>query len=104
MRGATPRRVPARLDFGGDDGRAESWGSLESLTPAGARLVTLAELARGREVALTFELAGRRFESVRARVAHAALDEDGFCAAELDFLDVLARRDLAKILLDVLSR
>lgn len=101
---ALPRRLPARLAFGLEDGRAESWGSLESLTPAGAGLSTLAHLARGQEVTLSFELAGQVFEGLRARVTDAVFDEDGFCAARVDFLDILARRDLSKILLDVLSR
>jgi hypothetical protein len=101
---ATPARVPVRLDFGPDDGRAESWGSLESLTPAGARLSTLARLSRGQPVLLTFELGGETFTELRARVTHAAVDPDGFCEAELDFADILARRKLAALLLDVLSR
>lgn len=100
----TPRRVPARLGFGADDGRAESWGSLEALTPSGARLSTLARLERGQEVALSFELAGEPFAELRARVTGASVDADGFCEAELDFLDILARRRLARLLLDVLSR
>jgi hypothetical protein len=32
------------------------------------------------------------------------VDPDGFSEAELDFADILARRKLAALLLDVLSR
>jgi hypothetical protein len=99
-----PRLIPARLDFGAEDGRAESWGKLMSLTPAGAQLTTLARLTRGQTVILAFEVNGEPFSELHARVMAADEDADGFCAAELDFTDILARRRLSTILLDALSR
>jgi hypothetical protein len=99
-----PGRLPARLDFGADDGRAPSWGRLEALSPGGARLLTLARLERGQTVLLSFELAGEDFRELPARVVASEADADGFCAAELDITAPRERRRLARILLDVLSR
>ena len=100
----TPDRLPARLDFPAEDGRAPGWGKLDSLTPGSARLTTLAGLLRGQVVLLTFEVGGERFRELPARVAGSEPDADGFCAADLDFTDQRERRRLAKVLLDVLSR
>lgn len=99
-----PQRLPAKLDFGADTGLEAGWGRLETLAAAGAVVTTLSPLSRGGRLLLSFEVAGEPFKELRARVVHAERDDDGFCRAELDFLDAVDRRRLAACLLDVLSR
>ena len=96
--------LPVLLRFEPAAARQDGWGRLVSLTSGGAELSTATRLVVGEGVLLTFELAGDRFEGVRARVAHAEYDADGHRLAELLFTDEVERRRLAKSLTDVLSR
>lgn len=96
--------LPVLLRFAPAAARQDGWGRLERLTSGGADLSTATRLVAGEGVLLSFELAGERFESLRARVSHAEDDADGHRLAELRFLDELQRRRLAKALTDVLSR
>ena len=96
--------LPVLLRFAGEAARQDGWGRLVALTSGGAELSTAARLVVGEVVLLSFELAGDRFEGVRARVAHAEDDADGHRLAELRFTDEVERRRLAKALTDVLSR
>jgi hypothetical protein len=100
----SPGRLPVKLSFVAEDGRADAWGRLAWLSAAGAEIETLAALSPGERVLLSFEVNGETFESARARVDHAQTDSDGFCSAELLFEDPLDKRRLAKTLLDALSR
>lgn len=96
--------IPVLLRFAPAAARQEGWGRLVSLTSGGAELSTATRLVVGEGVFLSFELAGDRFEGVRARVAHAEDDSEGHRLAELLFTDEVERRRLAKALTDVLSR
>ncbi|MFI5361148.1 MAG: hypothetical protein ACHQ49_04190 [Elusimicrobiota bacterium] len=96
--------LPVLLRFEPAAARLDGWGRLVSLTSGGAELATATRLAVGEGALLTFELAGERFEGIRARVAHAEFDADGHRLAELRFIDEVQRRRLAKALTDVLSR
>lgn len=96
--------IPVLLRFGPESSRLEGWGRLARLTSGGAELSTAVRALKGEYVFLSFELAGRAFEEVRARVAHAEDDADGHRLAELSFTDEVQRRELAKALVDVLSR
>ena len=96
--------LPVLLRFAPAAARLEGWGRLVSLTSGGAEVSTATRLVVGEGVFLSFEVAGDRFEGVRARVAHAEDDDDGHRLAELIFTDEVERRRLAKALTDVLSR
>ena len=96
--------LPVLLRFAPSAARTDGWGRLAALTSGGAELSTATRLVAGEAVLLSFELAGDRFEDVRARVAHAEDDADGHRLAELRFTDEVERRRLAKALTDVLSR
>jgi hypothetical protein len=96
--------LPVLLRFEPAAARQDGWGRLVRLTSGGAELSTATRLVVGEGVLLSFELAGDRFEGVRARVAHAEDDDDGHRLAELLFTDEVERRRLAKALTDVLSR
>lgn len=93
-----PFLVPALLRFPGSAARQDSWGRLLKLTAGGADVSTLAALAKGDKVIVTFELGGERL-SLSASV-HYAYDD----GAELRWTDMKERRGLAKVLVDVLSR
>lgn len=97
-------RLPVLLRFAPAAARQDGWGRLVSLTSGGAELSTATRLVVGEDVFLSFELAGDRFEGVRARVAHAEDDADGHRLAELRFTDDLERRRLARALTDILAR
>ena len=99
-----PRDLPAQLAFEPALSRPDAWGRLESLSAAGARLLTLARVERGERVLLSFEVNGERFDALDARVAHRELDPDGYSLVELDFTRPTERRRLSGALLDVLSR
>jgi hypothetical protein len=96
--------VPVLLRFAPSAARLDGWGRLVRLTSGGAELATSTRLVIGEVVLLSFELAGDRFEEVRARVVHAEDDADGHRLAELTFTDEVQRRKLAKALTDVLAR
>jgi len=96
-----PARLPVKLRCAAEE---RGWGRLESLTPSRARLVTLCEIHRHETIELSFELFGERVEDAAARVDYRSRDEDGFWTADVDFLDPLLKRRLAKTLADVLSR
>ena len=96
--------LPVLLGFEPSAARQDGWGRLVRLTSGGAELATAARLVAGEGVILSFELAGDRFEGVRARVAHAEDDADGHRLVELRFTDEVERRRLARALTDVLSR
>ena len=96
--------LPVLLRFAPAAARQEGWGRLVRLTSGGAELSTATRLVAGEGLFLSFELAGDRFEGIRARVAHAEDDVDGHRLAELAFTDAVERRRLAQALTDVLSR
>ena len=98
------RRVPAKLEFAQTAARLEGWGWLSELAASGARLVSAAELRRDERLLLSFELAGEPFEKLSSRVRWVERDEDGYWDAELSFTDEVARRRLARRLLEVLAR
>ena len=95
--------VPALLRFPGSASRQDSWGRLLTLTAGGAHLSTAARLDKGDRLQLVFELGGERLR-IAARVHHAFDDDDGHRVAELCWNDLVERRRLARILLDVLSK
>ena len=96
--------LPVLLRFAPAAARQDGWGRLVTLTSGGAELSTATRLVVGEVVLLSFELAGDRFDGVRARVVHAEDDSEGHRLAELLFTDEVERRRLAKALTDVLAR
>jgi hypothetical protein len=98
-----PAMIPVRLSFPGGAARQDAWGRLTVLTGGGAEVSTLARLAAGERVLLSFEVGAERFAEVRARVSAAEDDADGHRLAELRFEDPLQRRALARALTDLLS-
>jgi hypothetical protein len=99
-----PRDLPVTLAFEPSASREAAWGRLESLSPAGASLLTLARLSAHDRLQLSFEVNGERFEALDADVARVELDPDGYTLAELDFARPTDRRRLSAALLDALSR
>lgn len=98
-----PFLVPALLRFPGSSARQDSWGRLIAITAGGAELSTPAGLAKGEAVLVRFELGGERL-TIAARVRHVRDDDDGQPLAELAWDDLVERRRLARVLLDVLAR
>ncbi len=98
-----PFLVPALLRFPGGAARQDAWGRLVKITAGGAELSTGASLARGESVIVRFHLGGERLE-IAARVHHSGRDDDGQCLAELSWSDMVERRRLARVLLEVLSK
>ena len=96
--------VPVLLRFEPASARQDAWGRLTRLTSGGAEMSTATRLVRDEGVLLSFDLGGVGFEEIRARVAHAEDDVDGYRLVELRFLDEAKRRALAKALIDVLAR
>ncbi len=104
MRRASPAAVPALLRFAPGLGRLDGWGRLQELSSSFAVVSTLTVLARRERVLLSFEVAGERYREVGAEVVWVQSDSDGFCVAELRFVDEVEKRRLARTLLEVLSR
>lgn len=98
-----PFLVPALLRFPGSSARQDSWGRLLKITAGGGELSTATRLSKGEIVLLQFDLGAERMR-VAARVHHAYDDDDGQCVAEVRWSDMVERRRLALVLLDVLSR
>lgn len=98
-----PFFVPALLRFSGSAARSDGWGRLLQITAGGAELSTGTRLVKGTDVSVAFELGGERL-AVAARVSHSEDDDDGHILAELRWTDMVTRRRLARVLLDVLSR
>ena len=98
-----PYLVPALLRFPGSSARQDSWGRLLKITAGGAQLSTAARLAKGEVLLAQFELGGEKL-LVRARVHHAGDDDDGQRLAELCWVDMVERRRLARVLLEVLAK
>ena len=98
-----PFFLPALLRFPGAAARQDGGGRLMKITAGGAELSTAASLVKGEDVSLHFELAGERLR-LAARVHHAENDDDGHCLAELRWTDMVERRLLARVLIDVLAR
>lgn len=95
--------IPVIVRFPGASARQDSWGRLLKLTAGGAELSTGAKLAKGESVLVKFELGGERL-LISARVHGAYDDDDGHRVAELRWTDMVERRRLARVLLEVLSR
>jgi hypothetical protein len=78
------------------------WGRLAYLSPSDAELVSHFHLPEGAELALDFELGGALFPAVRARIAEAAHDREGYHNYRLVILDreqsSLLRAAIAKAL------
>lgn len=104
MNARAPSLIPVLVRFPGGAARQDAWGRLLSLTAGGANLSTAADLRKGEDMTLSFELGGEQFRAVPARVSFVEPDVDGQSLAELRFTDELERRRLSKVLLDVLSR
>jgi hypothetical protein len=98
-----PFLVPVLLRFPGSSARQDSWGRLLKITAGGGELSTASRLSKGEMVTLQFDLGGERMR-IAARVHHAYDDDDGQRVAELRWNDMVERRRLARVLLDVLSR
>ena len=98
-----PFLVPALLRFPGSAARQDAWGRLIKITAGGAELSTAARFAKGESVLVQFELGGERLK-IAARVHHSYDDADGSRVAELRWNDMVERRRLARVLVDVLSR
>jgi hypothetical protein len=98
-----PFFVPALLRFPASAARQDGWGRLIQITAGGAELSTAVHLEKGTDVELQFELGGERL-SLSGRVLHAERDDDGHCLADLRWTDMLERRRLARVLIDVLAR
>lgn len=98
-----PVLVPALLRFPGSSARQDAWGRLLKITAGGAELSTGARLAKGEALHVQFELGGERL-LIAARVNRADDDADGHRAAELRWSDMVERRRLARVLIDMLSR
>lgn len=98
-----PFLVPVLLRFPGSSARQDAWGRLLQITAGGAELSTAAPLAKGEELLLLFELGGERLR-MPARVHHSENDDDGQRVAELRWNDMVERRRLARVMLDVLSK
>jgi hypothetical protein len=95
--------VPALLRFPGSAARQDSWGRLLKITAGGAELSTAAALTKGEMVLVAFELGGEKL-LILARVHHAGKDDDGRPLAELAWSDMVERRRLARVLLEVLAK
>lgn len=104
MRARAAASLPARLDFAPEEGRAEGWGRLVELSPAGAVLLTQTLLARRDRVRLTFAVGEEKFRELRAEVEFCSADAEGYSEAELRFLDPLERKRLARSLLEAMTR
>ena len=98
-----PFLVPALLSFPGSAARQDAWGRLLKITAGGCELSTPALLAKGDLLHIEFELCGEQLR-IAARVHHVRDDDDGQRAAELRWNDMVERRRLARVLLDVLAR
>ncbi|PIR15239.1 MAG: hypothetical protein COV48_15440 [Elusimicrobia bacterium CG11_big_fil_rev_8_21_14_0_20_64_6] len=98
-----PFLVPALLRFPGSSARLDSWGRLLKVTAGGGELSTAARLVKGEIVLVFFELGGERLK-IPACVHYAYDDDDGQRVAELRWNDMVERRRLARVLVDVLSR
>lgn len=95
--------VPVVVRFPGSAARQDAWGRLLKLTAGGAELSTAANLGKGENLILLFELGGERLK-MSARVYDAYDDDDGHRVAELRWTDMVERRRLARVLVEVLSR
>ena len=98
-----PSLIPALLRFPGSSARQDSWGRLLRITAGGAELSTPAVLSKGEIVQIVFELGGEKL-MIPARVHHAGKDDDGQPLAELVWSDMVKRRRLARVLLEVLAK
>lgn len=103
LRTRSASRLPVLLAFP-DGARMEGWGRFIELSASTATLSTHSSLVRLERVLLTFELNGENFAELPARVAHQEPDQDGYTLAELTFTDEVAKRRLARVLADLLSR
>lgn len=95
--------VPVVVRFPGASARQDSWGRLLKINAGGAELSTAAKLSKGENLVLAFELGGERLK-ILARVHDAYDDDDGHRVAELRWTDMVERRRLARVLVEVLSR
>lgn len=95
--------VPALLKFPGSSARLDSWGRLLKITAGGAELSTASPLAIKESVLVQFELGGERL-CIRASVHHASDDQDGGHVIALRWDDLVERRRLARVLLNVLAQ
>lgn len=98
-----PFFVPVLLRFPGAAARQDGWGRLLKITAGGAELSTAAPLWRGDLLSAQFELGGERLR-VSARVGSVAKDDDGQTWAELRWADMVERRRLARVLVELLAR
>ena len=76
------------------------WGRLVRLSPDDADLASQFELASGRVLALSFELGGKGYEDIRARIGRALRDRDGYFNYSLTFLDPAQSAALRSAMID----
>lgn len=98
-----PFLVPVLLRFPGASARQDGWGRLLKITAGGAELSTATVLTRGELLSAQFELDGERLR-VAARVESVERDDDGQLLAELRWADLVERRRLARVLVEMLAR
>lgn len=98
-----PKLIPALLRFAGSDARQDSWGRLLKLTAGGAVVSTLSPLAKDEVVGVSFEL-GAESVTVPGVVDFARRDDDGGWVAELRWRDMVERRRIARVLIELLAR
>jgi hypothetical protein len=91
------------LRFAGTSARQDAWGRLLKITAGGAELSTSARLLKGETLSVKFELGGEVLR-VAAEISHVGKDDDGQALAELRWTDMVERKRLAAVLLDVVSR
>lgn len=104
MKRSSATTVPTLLRFAPEIGRLDGWGRLQEISSAHAVVSTLTVLSRRERVLLSFEISGERYKEIPAEVVNCDRDADGYCVAELRFLDEVEKRRLARTLLEVLSR
>lgn len=76
------------------------WGRFARLSPDDADLSSQFRLAQGGELSLSFELAGRDFGEIRARIVRALRDRDGYYAYFLVFSDPAQSEALRSALIE----
>ena len=96
--------LPVLIEFEPGLFKREAWGRIERLSHEGASLATLAPIAYGERLRLSFHLWGDSFRELTCEAADAWKDEDGYFQAEIEFRDEAERRRLAKLLWEILSR
>ncbi len=97
-----PRDVPVLIAFA-ESSLEPSWGRFDALSAVGARVLTRAEVRRRDELFLSFQVGGDSYQEIPAETLYVETDSDGYRLLDLKFRDEVAKRRLAKTLLDILA-